>query len=321
MENRSFFDKAEQMKGQKAESQESAKEQMYTEVRSEIIETENKRRQYLDLYEKVKAQKDEFSTNREEYKKALKEVLAIFENEEAKNLLQEQGVERVKDFLLEHSDTHEAEKLATSNSLVEENLQSLKDMKAEILTVLGSENPDPKSLKESMSSLHWAIGRMDREVFNLSIDTPEGRESWLIHYPAGVFHKETLFEKNIKEKESKLRELYHDLGDRIDSAFLESIKEYRPENPNDFVRMRDDHKEGRHIIERGPIQVKDNVITFYFGMGYSSLVYEIKQNNQGDLLFERKDNYKALLPDGFVKIFNEKLREIDNGFRSVAESI
>jgi len=321
MENQSFFNKVEQMKKQKVESQESSKEQMYDEVRSEIIDIKNKKQEYSDLYEKVKSEKGEFSDNREGYKNALKEVLAIFENEEAKTMLSEQNIDGVKDFVSEHSDTNEAENLSSSDSLVKENLQNLRDMKTEILNVLGVENPDSKSLRDAMSSLQWAISRMDRELFDLSVDTPEGREAWSIRYPTGVYHEETSFEKGIKEKESQIRETYHDLGDAIDSIELETFREYNITNPNDTLSIRENYKEGRHIISRSPLYIENDEVNFHFGGGYSSLVYKIKQNSQGKLSLSRAGEYKAILPDGYVKIFNEKLRQVDDNFKATFENI
>lgn len=321
MENKSFFNKVEQMKNQKVESQESIKEQTYDEVRSEIADIKNKKQEYSELYEKVKSEKGEFSDNREDYKNALKEVLAIFENEEAKTMLSEQGVEGVKDFTLEHSDTNEAENLSSSDSLVKQNLQNLRDMKTEILNVLGVENPDSKSLRDATNSLQWAISRMDRELFDLSVDTPEGREAWPVHYPTGVYHEETSFEKGIKEKEPQLREIYHNLGDAIDSAHMEAFQEYNLANSNETLELKDNYKEGRHLLGRSSIGIENDEIKFHFGQGYSSLSYKLKENSQEKFSLSREGEYKALLPDGFVKIFNEKLRQVDDSFRSVVENI
>lgn len=319
MENKSFFNKVEQMKNQKVESQESSKKQMYEEVRSEIVDIQNKKQEYSDLYEKVKSEKEDFSDNRESYKKALKEVLVIFENEEAKIMLSEQGVGGVKDFVSEHTDTSEAENLSSSDSLVKENLQNLRDMKTEILNVLSVKNPDSKSLKDAMDSLQWAIIKMDQKLFDLSIDTPEGRESWPVSYPPGIYHEETSFEKGIKEKEPQLRETYHNLGDAIDAITLEAMEEYNL--VEDILRMSDEYKEGRHIIERFQIIIENDEVQFHFGHGYSSLVYKIKENSQGKLSLLREDEYKSIFPDRFVEIFNEKLRQVDDSFRITVESI
>lgn len=322
MGENSIFNKINEIKNEKLESKKLDKEQIYQDVRAEIEELKQKKQQYLNLYEKINSKKEEFSTNHEIYHKALEEALAIFENEEAKAILAEQGVEGVKGLLSKHADTDEAKNLNASESLVKENIENLKKMKAEIIEMFNIKNPDYKSLRGVISAISHRADAIDGEIFDNSIDTPEGRESWPLYYPTGMFHKETNLEKDIKEnKTPKLRGIYHDLGDRIDSAFLEAIKEYKPVNPNDAVLMDADYKEGRHIISRKPIGVEDNKITFHFGGGYSSLKYEIVQNNQGQLFFSRKDDYKALLSRDFLKIFNKKLHQIDENFKSIAESI
>lgn len=322
MGDNSIFGKINQIKDNKAESVEVNKQKMYQEVRLEIEELKKNKQSYLDLYEKIQSQKEELSTNHVEYKNALKEVLAVFENEEASTILADQGVGGVKDLLNNHSDTDEAKNLQASEISIKENIANLKKMKADVINMFNIENPDYQSLKGVMGFLQIRVDTIDREIFDKSIDTPEGRDSWLVRYPTGAFHKETDFEKNIKEnKEPKLREIYHELGDNIDSAFVETIKEYKPNNSNEAISLGDDYREGTHIISRGSIGVENNVINFHFGGGYSSLDYEIIQNNQGKLFFSRKDDYKALLNKGFLEIFNKKLHQIDENFKSKIENI
>lgn len=323
MENNSIFNKLNQIKEERAESKEVNKDQMHQEVSLEIEELKQKRQEYLDLYEKITSQRTELSTNRKAYKKALEEVLAVFENEEAKALLAEQGVDGVQSLLSEHPDTDEAKNLVTTDVSVKENLANLKELKAEIIEKLGIEDPEDKVLKKAVSELHWAAERIGPEIFQKSVDTVEGRLSWPVSYPTGVWHEETKFEKDIKEnKEPKLREIYHELGDRIDDAFIEAVKEYEAIDGHEELRTSPTYKEGRHIFQRSQIVINKNLISFYFNPGsYSQLTYEIKSNEQGQLSFSRKDNYKSLLPRELLDIFNEKLRQIDDSYKSVAENI
>lgn len=322
MENNSIFNKLNQIKEEKAESKVVNKEQMHQEVLLEIEELKQKKQEYLDLYEKITSEKAELFANHEEYKKALEGVLAVFENEEAKALLAEQGVDGVQGLLREHPDTDEAKNLVTADASVKENLAKLKELKAEVIEKFNIKNSDFKSLRGVASFVHMSADEIDRKIFEKSIDTVEGRVSWPVSYPTGAWHKETKLEKDIKEsKEPKIREIYHELGDRIDVAFLDTIQEYKPTDPRDTLTMGTEYKEGRHVISRSSIRVEDNTITFHFGGGYSSLEYTIKQNDQGQLFFSRKDEYKALLPNDFLQLFNKKLRQVDDSFKSVAENI
>jgi hypothetical protein len=322
MENNSIFNKLNQVKEEKAESKEVNKEQMHQEVLLEIEELKQKKQEYLDLYEKITSEKAELSANHEEYKKALEGVLAVFENEEAKALLAEQGVDGVQSLLREHPDTDEAKNLVATDASVKENLAKLKELKAEIIEKLDIQNPEYKTLNKVAAPLSWAADSIDREIFQKSIDTVEGRISWPVSYPTGIWHKENKFEKEIKEnKEPKIREIYHELGDKIDTAFIEAIKEYEATEGHEELRPSSTYKEGRHIFSRGPIVIDTNLITFYFGSGYSQLEYRIKENDQGNLSFSRIDNFKALLPQELIDIFNKKLRQVDDSFKSVAENI
>jgi hypothetical protein len=295
---------------------------MQKEVLLEIEELRQKQKEYRDLYETITSGKAELSTNHEEYSKALKEVLAVFDDEEAKALLAEQGVDGVQSLLREHADTDEAKNLAASDALVKENLAKLKTLKAEVIEKFDIKSPNYQTLDGVASYIQQSADAIDREVFQKSVDTVEGREAWPIAYPSGIYHEQNQFEKSIKEgKEPKLREIYHELGDNIDKAFLEAIKEYKPADERDRLRMKDSYKEGRHLFDRGTISIENNTIIFHYGAGFGSIEYKIKQGDSGSLYFSRTKEYEALLPDDFLKLFNSKLRQIDDSFRSTAESL
>jgi hypothetical protein len=318
----SIFNKIDAIKTDKIESENTSKEKMYEEARGDIKNLEQEKREILDLYEKINTLRKEFSGNHEEYKTARDGMLAVFDSEEAKKALNEQDIDTVKDILNAYPDTDEAQALQNAENSVKGSIESLKMIKADVIEKFEINNPQYKSVSGVATYLSFKERGIEEKIQDTSIDTPEGRESWPIYYLSGSYYEETNFEKNIKEKEPKIREVYHELGDKIDTALLESMEEYNTKitDPSENMKMKSDYKEGRHVINRSSIGVKANEIEFHFGRGYSSLEYKITEHN-GQLFFSRKGSYKSLHSDKFLAIVNEKLRDIDNSFKSVAESI
>jgi hypothetical protein len=318
----SIFNKIDAIKSDKIESEKTGKEKMYEEVRVDIKNLEEEKAEIHELYEKINTQRSEFAHERAEYKTARDAMIAVFDNEEAKKALSEQDITTVKDIVNSYPDTDEAKVFQNAENSVKGSIEILKIMKANVIEKFEINNPQYKSVAGVTTYLDFKESAIKEKIRDTSIDTPEGRASWPIYYPSGSYYKETNFEKGMKEKEPKLREIYHELGDKIDTAILESIEEYNAKNtdPSENINMSSDYKEGRHVINRSSIGVNGNEIDFYFGGGYSSLEYRINEYN-GQLFFSRKGPYKSIHRDKFVEIVNKKLQDIDNSFKSVAESI
>lgn len=314
MNENSIFGKLNSFKTAEEEVIQTKKENILSEVREDMSKLEEQKTQYLQLIEDIKAKRAELAGNRVKFKNALENLLPLFEDEEKKKLLAERGVSNISEMQENFSDTDEVFDMSSSEELVHQNIEDLKKMKNELIQTLNIENPDYQNLRGVSTILHWRVDSIDRDLFELSVDTPEGRENWPVRYPTGIYHKETVFEKNIKEsKEPKLREIYHKLGDMIDGAFLEAFYEYNNSDTTDKIEHGEGYKEGRHIIGRSSVAIEDNKIEFYFGAGYSDLKYFISQGRDGNgLYFSRDHNFKALLPEKFLQIFNKKLSDIDN---------
>ncbi len=325
MENNqnSIFRKVAEIKDDQVESQELDKEKMYEDVRVEITELQKKKEEYLNLQKELESKTEELTTNHGEYHAALEKVLPLFREEENREALESKGVINVRDLQEQYADTSEVQSLSVEESQTKRNLNELKQMKEDLIKNLDVQNPQYKSIPGLIQFLKLSISQIDGQIFEKTADIPEGREEWPVRYPTGIFHKETEFEKKIKEeKEGSLRKMYHDLGDRIDSILVESIEEYNSgENVDEPMEMAKDYKKGRHILGRTSIEVDESAIRFQYGAGYSTLPYEIKSNSQGQLFFQRKDSLKMLQPDRFLQIINNKLSALDSSFKSVAEAM
>lgn len=317
MEGNSIFNKVAEIKKSNTESQQVDKELMYSEVRREIETLSQAKEKYSNLLQEFKNKKEELLTNHTEYKQALNKVLPLFKDEENKNTLNSSDVFTVNDLQDKFADTGEIQTLSFEESQTKRNLDELRKMKERILEDLNIESSEPRNFNEVLNFLHGRIDSIDRQISERSVDTPEGRASWPIRYPMSIFHKENDFEKNIREnKEARVREIYHQLGDKIDAALLESVREFNelPEAKSEPVKMEDGYKEGRHVISRKSIEIEDNKIKFYLGGGYSSLMYEVAEGNQGKFYANCPREYKGLLPEKFIKIFNDKLGQVNQTF-------
>ena len=103
------------------------------------------------------------------------------------------------------SDTDEVFDMSSSEELVHQNIEDLKKMKNELIQTLNIENPDYQNLRGVSTILHWRVDSIDRDLFELSVDTPEGRENWPVRYPTGIYHKETVFEISILNRFAESR--------------------------------------------------------------------------------------------------------------------
>lgn len=324
MSENSIFGKLNSFKAEEEKTGQDKKESILAGVREDISKLEDQKAKYLQLIEDIKNKKAELVENRDKFKKALEDLIPIFENEEQKSILVERGVSNIAELQKNFSDTDEVASISLSEGMVHQNIEELRKMKSELIEMLGIENADYQDIPGVTTMLRWSVDSINKGLIDLSIDTPEGRENWRIAYPTGAYHKETAFEKNIKEsKEPKLREIYHKLGDMIDSAFLEAMYEYNnADTTEQKIEHGDGYKEGRHIIERSTIGIQDNKIEFYFGAGYSDLKYFVSQGRDGSgLYFNRDNNFKALLPEKFLQIFNKKLLNIDSKAEQMIEEL
>lgn len=317
-----MFNKINQLRTQESSHENIDKNAMYERARQDIKDLEAKKQEYLDIHEKIMSHDKDLPINREEYSNALKQILAIFEDEESVGLLEGQGIEGTKDLLEKYPDTDEVVKFSSAESVLKENLANLKEMKKGIIGMFNIKNPDYTSLNGVIQVLQMQISKIDGQIFDRSVDTPEGRGAWPISYNTGLYHKETKFERNIKEnKEAQVREVYHNLGDRLDSAFLEAMKEYNTPDREEPVRFEDPHEDGTHVLARSSIRVDENTVTFTFSGGYSVIEYTLTENMDGKLNFSRTGRYKAILPRVFVDIFNEKLTQLDSHLEEISRNL
>lgn len=320
MEGESIFNKIEELGNTKSNTQEASKESVIDGARKEIQDIESQKEKLIDLQNRLDEKKGELKLAKKDFDEAFQTLLPIFEDEEKKKMMGEQGIENVSQLVEKYGDTAEVKKLVDAENRVAQNIEELKNLKKEIeaaFEIDSESHPDRRSLQRLSQLLYGEIRQADADIYQLSADTPEGREKWALRYPSGAFHKESEKEKEIKEKEPQIRELYHSLGDVIDAKFEESIEEYNKSHTEEPIKNNADFVPGRHRFSRSDIRVEGDGILLQYGGGYSALEFEIKKNNTGQWFINRKKSWQAIQSEAFVSTFNKKMKDIDAAGQSL----